>query len=219
MADPDAPKRAREVSSEENTGNKKRRLDRSSLKRLAHNDYTVGWVCALTKEQTAATAMLDERHDNLPKPSSDHNTYTLGSIGDHNVVIACLPKGTIGTNAAAAVATSMIGTFPSIRIDLMVGIGGGISPKVKLGDVVVSTPGDQYTGVVQWDLGKAENDGGFKRTAALNRPPNTLLTALTKLESKHELDGSDINQYLEDLRRNYPRLAKHTRRDSLLKSC
>ena len=126
-----------------------------------------------------------------------------------------MPKGTIGTNAAAAVAASMIGTFPSIRIGLMVGIGGGISPKVKLGGVVVSTPGDQYTGVVQWDLGKAEDDGGFKRTGALNRPPNALLTALMKLESKHELDGPDINQYLEDLRRNYPPLAKHTRRDSL----
>jgi len=27
---------------------------------LTYNDYTVGWVCALSKEQTAATAMLDE---------------------------------------------------------------------------------------------------------------------------------------------------------------
>jgi len=29
-------------------------------KNLTHNDYTVGWVCALPKEQTAATAMLDQ---------------------------------------------------------------------------------------------------------------------------------------------------------------
>lgn len=34
-------------------------------------------------------------------------------------------------------------------ISLMVGIGGGIPSKVKLGDVVISTPVDQYLGVVQ----------------------------------------------------------------------
>lgn len=215
MEDPESSKRTREISTGENTGIKKRRLDRSLLKRLTHNDYTVGWVCALTKEQTAATAMLDERHDNLVKPPNDNNTYTLGSIGDHNIVIACLPKGTIGTNAAAAVAASMIGTFSSIRIGLMVGIGGGIPPKVKLGDVVVSVPEGQYPGAVQWDIGKAEDGNNFKRIGALKRPPNALLTALTKLETKHELYQSEILQCLEDTRRNYPGLTRYTRRDSL----
>ncbi|KAK7422447.1 hypothetical protein QQZ08_009499 [Neonectria magnoliae] len=37
----------------------------------SHDDYTVGWVCALPKEQTAATAMLDHRHAGLPKPPND----------------------------------------------------------------------------------------------------------------------------------------------------
>ncbi|KAL4936269.1 hypothetical protein BDV06DRAFT_205356 [Aspergillus oleicola] len=52
------------------------------------NDYTLGWICALPKEQTAATAMLDQIHPDLPKPTGDNNTYTLGSIGRHNIVIA-----------------------------------------------------------------------------------------------------------------------------------
>ena len=141
----------------------------------------MGWVCALPKEQTAATAMLDERHETSPKPSSDKNTYTVGSISGHNVVIACLPKGTIGTNAATTVATSMTSTFTSIKFGLIVGIGGGIPPKVRLGDVVVSTPVDEHPGVVQWDLGKAEDEGTFKRTGALDRPPGALLTAITTL--------------------------------------
>jgi nucleoside phosphorylase len=84
----------------------------------------------------------------LDKPSNDHNTYTLGAIGKHNVVIACLPKGKLGTNSAATVATQMISTFPSIKVGLMVSIGGGVLPKVRLSNVVVSTPVDQYSGVV-----------------------------------------------------------------------
>jgi hypothetical protein len=54
------------------------------------------------------------------------NLYTLGRIGEHNVVIACLPAGQIGNNSAAAVAMQMKLAFPSIRFGLMVGIGGGV---------------------------------------------------------------------------------------------
>ncbi|XP_044723873.1 ankyrin repeats (3 copies) domain-containing protein [Hirsutella rhossiliensis] len=153
----------------------------------SHNSYTVGWICALPKEQTAATVMLDHVHPELPNPPNDANIYTLGSIGAHDVVIACLPKGKYGTISAATVATRMVDTFPSIRFGLMVGIGGGVPPKVRLGDVVVSCPVDQYPGVIQWDLGKAEE-------------------ALTKLETKHELQGSRIPEYLDDLRDNWPSL-------------
>jgi nucleoside phosphorylase len=160
--------------------------------------------------------MLDYIHPDLPKLPNDYNTYTLGSIGKHNIVIACLPKGKYGNNPAAAVATRMVGTFPSIKVGLMVGIGGGIPPNVRLGDVVVSTPVDKYPGVVQWDFGKAEKYGEFKRTGALNNPPSALLTALTKLETKREMNGSKIPQYLDDLEKNWPNLVpKYTRSASL----
>lgn len=181
-----------------------------------HDEYTVGWVCALPKEQTAATAMLDQRHADLPKPSNDPNTYTLGSVGRHNVVVACLPKGRIGNNPAATVAAFMVSTFPSIRFGLMVGIGGGIPPKVRLGDVVVSTPVGQFPGVVQWDFGKAKEGGNFERTGSLDNPPTSLLTALTKLETEHELNGSKIPEYLDELKQKWPRLApKYLRTESL----
>ncbi|OPB46716.1 hypothetical protein A0O28_0068400 [Trichoderma guizhouense] len=159
--------------------------------------------------------MLDQRHGDLPKPANDSNTYTLGSIGKHNVVIACLPKGHIGNNPAATVAAQMVSTFPSVRFGLMVGIGGGIPPKVRLGDVVVSTPVGSFPGVVQWDLGKAK-DGGFERTGSLNNPPVSLLTALAKLETEHELAGSRIPEYLDQMKQKWPRLAaKYLRSDSL----
>lgn len=98
----------------------------------------------------------------------------------------------------------------------MVGIGGGIPPKVRLGDVVVSVPVDEFSGVVQWDMGKAEAGGNFKRTGAMNNPPAALLTALTKLETKHDMHGSKIHHYLLELGRRYPNLVrKYTWSDSL----
>lgn len=85
----------------------------------------MGWICALSLELAAAVAMLDERHNPLPQDSHDHNNYTLGRIGVHNVAIACLASGVTGTTSAAIVASHVYSTFPSIRFGLMVGVGGG----------------------------------------------------------------------------------------------
>ncbi|KAK6536600.1 hypothetical protein TWF281_000827 [Arthrobotrys megalospora] len=186
-----------------------------TTKPISHSDYTIGWVCALPKEQTAALGLLDERHPDLPKPSRDDNTYILGSMNGHNVVIACLPKGKIGTNQAATVATRMVSTFQSVRIGLMVGIGGGIPPKVRLGDVVVSTPVDQHPGVVQWDMGKTEGGGKFRRTGALNSPPSIFLTAVGKLESTHELYGTKISEYLDAFKETFPQASAYVWNKSL----
>ena len=157
---------------------------------LTHQDYTVGWVCALTTEMVAARLMLDELHGDLPYPPSDHNAYALGSIRGHHIAIACLPNGEIGNNSAATVATRMISTFPSIRFSLMVGIGGGMPPQVRLGDVVVSSPVYESPGVVQWDSAVLHGDG-FRRIGALDRPPEVLRAAITRLQVSREIKGSD----------------------------
>jgi nucleoside phosphorylase len=181
-----------------------------------HSDYTVGWVCALPKELIAAEAMLNETHQDLPRQPNDHNAYTLGRVGIHNVVIACLPKGGIGNNNAATVATRMTSTFPSIKFGLMVGIGGGVPKSVRLSNIVVSTPTDEFGRVMQWDFGKTQEGSIFKRIGALNHPPTELLTALTKLEKEHTMKGSKIPHYLEELKKDWPRLVpKYTRSTSL----
>ncbi|KAF3931056.1 hypothetical protein ABW20_dc0105124 [Dactylellina cionopaga] len=90
-------------------------------------------------------------------------------------------------------------SFPSIKIYLMVGIGGGIpstTHDVRLGDIVVSKPENNLGGVVQYDLGKTVTGGGFERTGALNKPPLALLTAIGSLKATHELEGSKIPGYL-----------------------
>ncbi|KAN0070390.1 hypothetical protein V8E54_011259 [Elaphomyces granulatus] len=153
---------------------------------LSHEDYKVGWVCALPLEMTAAKGMLDETHSNLSQPTTDDNAYTLGKISGHNVVIACLPSGVYGTTSAAVVVSKMNSTFPRIRFGLMVGIGGGVpcnGTDIRLGDVVVSKPTGSYSGVVQYDRGKVTSGGRFKLSGTLNQPPQVLLTSIARLEA------------------------------------
>ncbi|UKZ63192.1 uncharacterized protein TrAtP1_004422 [Trichoderma atroviride] len=149
----------------------------------ARDDYTVGWVCALPTELTAAIYMLKERHPDLKLPRGDSNAYILGKMGEHNVVIAGLPKGRTGTTSSATVAAQMISSFPNIKVGLMVGIGSGIPQKVWLGDVVISAPVDDRPGVIQWDMGRAE-DKGFVQTGSLNPPAKLLLSSLAKFEAE-----------------------------------
>lgn len=173
---------------------------------LTHLDYTVGWICALPLELTASMAMLDERHSALGQHPADHNSYTLGRVGQHNVVIAGLPAGQTGNNSAAVVAAQMRYSFQAIRFGLMVGIGGGVPSRqhdIRLGDVVVSKPSSQ-NGVVQYDFGKTVAEGRFVHTGFLNSPPTILLTALNTLQAEHNLYGHKLAGYLEAI--NTPRL-------------
>ncbi|KAF3396373.1 hypothetical protein F1880_007322 [Penicillium rolfsii] len=177
---------------------------------LSHHDYTVGWVCTLPVELTAAQEMLDEEHQDLPLNHNDSNIYTLGSIGDHNVVLACLPVGQTGSISAAAVAVQMKNTFPAIRFGLMVGVGGGVPSEkadIRLGDVVVSQPGNGHGGVVQYDFGKSI-PGGFERTGFLNAPPPILLAAVTKLQSYLDRRKSDLPPHLLKLS-NLPKFGRN----------
>jgi nucleoside phosphorylase len=168
---------------------------------LRRDDYTVGWVCALSVELAAAQEMLDEEHD-MPLPHAhDTNIYTCGRVGEHNVVIACLPEGQPGTNSAAAVAVQMKSTFSSTRFGLMVGIGGGVPSEeadVRLGDVVVSKPHKTHGGVVQYDSGKA-TPSGFERTGTLNTPPTVLLNAVANLRAKHMRGRGRLLEYSSKL--------------------
>lgn len=170
------------------------------MRSLPPKDYTIGWICALDIELTAAMMMLDEFDAPLRiQNQSDDNTYTLGRIGQHNVVIASLPSGRPGIQSATGVLSNMRRTFGPIRFVLMVGIGGGVpslEKDIRLGDVVVSDPSSQFGGVVQYDFGRAETGGQFVRTGTLNQPPQVLLTAVTTLRARHRFGQNNIGNYL-----------------------
>ena len=150
-------------------------------------------------ELAPVRAMLDEVHQALPT-KRDLNSYTLGRMGVHNVVIGVMPE--IGNNNAATVATQLLNDFRSIRFGLLVGIGGGIPCEdendIRLGDVVVSKPTATFGGVVQFDRGKIHPNGQFERTGTLKKPPAVLMANVHKLEAEHKILGNKIIKYLSE---------------------
>ncbi|KAL4934882.1 hypothetical protein BDV06DRAFT_217819 [Aspergillus oleicola] len=167
-----------------------------------HDDYTVAWICALPLEMAAAKMMLDKVHPALPQPDTDHNAYTLGSVGCHKIAVACLPSGVYGTTSAAVVMAHMLPTFPSLRFALMVGIGGGVpneNTDIRLGDVVVSMPSATAGGVIQYDHGKTVCNGRLHRTGSLNKPPHYLLTAISQIRSDTMAGDPRISEYIAEV--------------------
>jgi nucleoside phosphorylase len=152
-------------------------------------DYNVGWICAIETEYVVAQELLDEE---FTRPSGlstrDKNAYAFGRIGNHYVVIGCLPMGRYGLTSATSAAKDMLRSFENIDIGLMVGIGGGAPSKkhdIRLGDVVVSIPGHQSGGVVHYDFGKAIQNHEFERTGSLASPSKFLLGSLQDLKTSH----------------------------------
>lgn len=147
-----------------------------------HSDYTVAIVSALWFETAACLGMLEEKHPRLRAQPGDDNSYSLGKLEGHNVVLVCLP-GTSGNTAASNTSTNLMRTFPGIKTLLLVGIGGGVAGSteaailerdLRLGDIVVAMPTNKLShGLVEYDLGRETADG-FQRKGFLTPPPALL---------------------------------------------
>ncbi|PIG84613.1 hypothetical protein AARAC_010916 [Aspergillus arachidicola] len=173
------------------------------MARPPRDAFQIGWICALPIEAAAAIEMLDEKFGILEEQdAADSNTYTLGRIDKHCVVIACLPGGQYGTTSATTVANNMLRTFSqSLRIGLMVGIGGGVpsaAHDIRLGDIVISYPQGTCGGVIQYDMGKVIAGGEFERTGSLNSPPRALLTAVGTIRAAALTDDPRYPEYLQN---------------------
>ena len=178
-------------------------------------NYTIGWICAGHIELAAAKAFLDEKHDQIMENAlHDNNTYALGRIRSHNVVIAVMPHWQPGLVNATAVGKDMIRTFSNIRIVLMVGIGGGVPARhdIRLGDIVVSSAGYNTGGVLQYDYGHAIQEKSFKITGHLNQPPMVVQTAINALRAAHISEGHDIEGAIDAVLKQRPRLRKNFQR-------
>lgn len=186
---------------------KSQRISSASYER-----YTVAWICALPKEMVAAQAVLDDVHEPLPRKKNDTNSYVLGSIGCHNIVIACLPTNEYGTNNAVNVLTNLTRTFTSICVSLMVGIGGGVPREnfdIRLGDIIVGTR------VVQHDLGKITGSGQMQHTAVPRTLAHLLGKALSLLQAEHQPHSSRIPLILKEKFKDHPVYAYPTTADRL----
>ena len=169
----------------------------------SRDSYVVGWVCALSVELAAAKAVLDDIHPGLPLDPNDidTNTYVLGRVGGHNIVLACAHPGVDGSTSVAAVLKRMLERFKSIRFSVMVGIGGG-APSTKnniaLGDIAVSKPSATRPGLMLYNFPTSSYDQ-FTTTEAMKSPSNLLLTAAGKAETNSILGESQISRYISDI--------------------
>jgi nucleoside phosphorylase len=150
------------------------------------NDYTVGWICAISTEYVAAQVFLDEKYERPEYISlNDNNNYILDKIWKYNIVIVILPDGEYSISSAARVASRMLLSFPNIRIGLMVGIGGGVSsPKyiIRLSNVVINVTDDRKNNIFGYDFGKTIQGQEFQTTAFLNQPPEILQITINRFK-------------------------------------
>jgi nucleoside phosphorylase len=109
----------------------------------------------------------------------------------------------MGTVKAAQCAATVCQQFPNVRFALMVGIGAGIPslPKhdIRLGDIAVSIPGDNYPGVLQYDFGKYESDGTFVLKGSLDKPPPILVSADGSLEDDEMMSRRPLRKILRNI--------------------
>ncbi|KAF5676656.1 hypothetical protein FCIRC_6951 [Fusarium circinatum] len=157
------------------------------------DDFEVAIICALTLEADAVIALFDHHWDDsysYGKARGDPNAYSIGVIGQHNVVLAHLPG--MGKVSAGNIAAFCRMSYPNIKLALLVGICGGAPSynngkgQIRLGDVVVST------GIVQYDFGRRFPDK-FEIKDSLNDIPgrpnleirNLLSKLMTARESEH----------------------------------
>lgn len=156
----------------------------------SHGRYTIAWICALSIEMAAALAMLDECHDDPPVFPDDNNIYKLGSIKHHNIVITQFPTAQYGTNMAS-VLSQLTRSFPSTRLALLVGIGGGVPSRladIRLGDIVVGTR------VMQYDtLGDDQTQFPATTTRVIHQ---TAMTLVSNLRSEQEFGSSRVPSIL-----------------------
>ncbi|ESZ94731.1 hypothetical protein SBOR_4893 [Sclerotinia borealis F-4128] len=186
-----------------------------------HDDYTVGWICALPQtELVVAGAMLDEEHPVLSAADpGDTNVYLLGKIGSHNVVIACLPAENTGKVSAAIVAKDLLRSFKTIRFGLMVGVGGGapscIEADLNAGkgsedeDEDEDDDEDEEEVEEKGDIRLGDVGGEFFQTGTLNKPPSILLNAIGMLQEQCvRKGGHNLSEHLTEMVSANPGLAR-----------
>ncbi|PON25117.1 pfs domain-containing protein [Trichoderma gamsii] len=168
-----------------------------------YDDYTIGWVATIPFGVAAFRALLDEEHESLPPQDDlDGNSYVLGRMGAHNVVLAF--PGESKSTLAAEIVSNMAYSFPKIQLRLIVGVGGGApqpepDPKedIRLGDVVVGFPNEENNCVVQWEKSTGE-EGSFVAKCHLNGPPPVFIEAIKALKLVHAAENGNMQRYIDE---------------------
>jgi nucleoside phosphorylase len=177
------------------------------MRPTSRSAFKVAIFCALVLEADAVEALFDEVYDRLGayygKEPGDTNTYITGRIGDHDIVLCCMPE--MGKRSAASSAAALHVSYSQVQLALLVGVCGAApyaadGSLIFRGDIIISDA------VVEYDLGK-QYPGGFQRKTnvkdTLGRPPREIrsfLTALSGRQTRFEFQQKTI-QHLDAIGR------------------
>lgn len=168
-------------------------------------DFEIAVICALSLEAERVYDVFDEIWDDkrYGKALNDDNAYTVGVIGEHNVVLVHMPG--MGTTRAASAASNLNISFPNIKLALVVGVCGGMPygtnhEEILLGDVIISKA------LIQYDFGRQYHQG-FKRKTdpqdTFGPATEKILALQAKLEigQRRRLLQINSTKFLRDIQR------------------
>ncbi|KKK20491.1 hypothetical protein ARAM_005192 [Aspergillus rambellii] len=176
-------------------------------------EHLIALICESPFDLAVLKAMIDVSQGRITGPSlEDDNTYELGLIADHKVLILCLHTGYLDGEGAAAAVMRMFQSFPSIRVGIMVGVGGGVpSAKndIRRRDVVVGMSRSHGTAShLHFDFDNHATDP--KKTSVV-RLPTAIATAIAALEAECILGFRRILAILDETLPKYPALQERFR--------
>jgi nucleoside phosphorylase len=158
------------------------------IKPASRDGFSIAIICALSAERDAVMAMLDEtwHAPEYGKTHGDDNTYALGRVGRHKVVVVRLPG--IGPREAANSAATFQNSFTKLRLGLVVGVCGGVPTEsenrhIVMGDVVLSKE------ILDLTLNRQHDHGAkIKDTLAdrFGRPNREIRGFLATMEGKQD---------------------------------
>ena len=164
----------------------------------SRDGFEIAILCAVNAEVSAVESLFDEDWESdrsYGRAPGDANSYKIGSIANHNVVLAYLPE--TGINSAAKTAIWLKTSFTNINLALLVGVCSGVPSSkdddIFLGDVVIST------GIVHYDLGRLYPNVFSTRNGVeshLTEPPRRIRTFLAKLQAGETRRTLQENTYL-----------------------
>jgi hypothetical protein len=83
---------------------------------------------------------------------------------------------------------------------------------ICLGDIVVSSPRNGNSGIIQYNFGKVIQGQPFQATGILNLPPSALRTAVSGLKSQYEVKGYKLERNVNKVLERNPRLQQKYKR-------
>jgi nucleoside phosphorylase len=150
------------------------------------SEFQIAILCALPIEADAVQVFFDGTWCSYGQHHTDKNTYTVGHIAKHNVVLVHMAG--MGKREATRASVFLNRSFEGIKLGLVVGIYGAIpyptsTPprEILLGDVIISTD------LVQYDLGKQYPTGFVKKDNHhdnLSRPDGGIRSFLNKITGR-----------------------------------